>query len=63
MVEQNGQRLRVIKRRPRTVAQAPRTPAASDRGAGGAGQLGTEGISDARGGARPRDQCPPWSDW
>ena len=57
VVEQNGQRLRVMKGAVRTVAQACGLAAPGDRGVGGAGQrIGAERIPDTGGGARPRDR-------
>ena len=59
VVEQNGQRLRVMKGAVRTIAEACGLAAPGDRGAGGARQrVGREGLSDAGGGARPRDGRP-----
>ena len=55
VVEQNGQRLRVMKGAVRTVAEACGQGLRCDRGVGGTRQrLGAEGLSDAGGGARPR---------
>ncbi len=55
VVEQNGQRLRVMKGAVRTARRGLRTPAPGDRDAGGAGErIGPEGVSDTGGRARPR---------
>ena len=59
VVEQNGQRLRVMKGAVRTDRRGLRIPAPGHRSVGGTGQRGgREGLSDAGGSARPGDGHP-----
>ena len=65
VVEQNGQRLRVMKGAVRTIAEACGLPAPGNRGVGGARQrVGrARAIGCWRWHAAPRRAPPPWSDW
>jgi len=56
VVEQNGQRFRVMKGAMRTIAEACGVQPPEIEAFRGAGQrIGNQGISDAGGRARPRD--------
>ena len=65
VVEQHGQRLRVMKGAVRTIAEACGLQAAGNRDAGGARQrVGREGLPHPGGRARHRDgHVQPWSGW
>ena len=59
MVEQNGQRLRVMKGAVRTIAEAcGLQPPAIEALEARVSESAAEGLSDAGGGARPRDGRP-----